>query len=41
LTAAIEAQPDKRDQIIAGRMATWRSNMLATIAGVKELAETK
>ena len=39
LTAAIEAQPDKRDEIIASRMATWRKNMLATIAGVKELAE--
>jgi hypothetical protein len=39
LSAAIEAQPDKRDQIIAHRMATWRSNMLATIGGVKDLAE--
>ena len=39
LTAAIEAQPDKRDQIIASRMATWRSNMTATINGVKTLAE--
>lgn len=39
LTTAIEAQPDKRDQIIAGRMATWRSNMTATISGVKTLAE--
>jgi uncharacterized protein YndB with AHSA1/START domain len=39
LCAAIEAQPDKRDQIIAHRMATWRSNMLATIGGVKDLAE--
>lgn len=40
LTAAIEAQPDKRDYIIASRMATWRSNMTATINGVKSLAET-
>lgn len=39
LTAAIEAQPDKRDEIIAHRMATWRSNMIATINGVKALAE--
>lgn len=39
LTAAIEAQPDKRDTIVAHRMATWRSNMLATINGVKSLAE--
>ena len=39
LSAAIEAQPDKRDQIIEHRMATWRSNMLATIGGVKDLAE--
>ncbi|NBN89938.1 MAG: hypothetical protein EBV24_06465 [Actinobacteria bacterium] len=39
LSAAIKAQPDKRDQIIAHRMATWRSNMLATIGGVKDLAE--
>lgn len=39
LTAAIEARPDKRDDIIAHRMATWRSNMLATIDGVKSLAE--
>lgn len=39
LTAAIEANPDRRDQIIAGRMAVWRENMLATINGVKALAE--
>lgn len=39
LTAAIEAQPDKRDEIVAHRMATWRSNMTATVNGVKELAE--
>ena len=39
LTDAIEARPDKRDHIIASRMATWRTNMLATIAGVKDLAE--
>jgi len=39
LTAAIEARPDKRDEIIASRMATWRANMTATIDGVKTLAE--
>ena len=39
LTAAMEAQPDKRDEIIAHRMSTWRSNMTATINGVKALAE--
>ena len=39
LTAAIEARPDKRDEIIASRMATWRSNMTATVNGVKVLAE--
>ena len=41
LTAAIDAQPDKRDEIIASRMATWRKNMIATIGGVKELAERR
>lgn len=41
LTAAIEARPDKRDDIIASRMATWRMNMVATIDGVKELAEAR
>lgn len=39
LTAAIEAHPEKRNEIIASRMATWRANMLATISGVKYLAE--
>jgi len=41
LTAAIEANPDRRDEIIASRMGTWRANMLATIEGVKALAEAR
>lgn len=41
LTAAIEAQPEKRDEIIAARMGTWRKNMVATIGGVKDLAERR
>jgi len=41
LTAAIDAQPDKRDEIISSRMATWHKNMIATIGGVKELAERR
>jgi hypothetical protein len=41
LTAAIEAQPEKRDEIIEARMGTWRKNMVATIGGVKDLAERR
>jgi uncharacterized protein YndB with AHSA1/START domain len=39
LTAAIEAMPDKEERIIARRIAEWRDNMLATITGIKAMAE--
>ena len=39
LSAAINAQPEKRDEIIAHRMSTWRANMEATVLGIKDLAE--
>lgn len=39
LTPAIEAMPDKEEQIIERRLGEWRSNMEATVAGIKRLAE--
>jgi len=39
LTAAIEARPDKEDRIVENRLAEWRSNMQATVEGIKALAE--
>jgi hypothetical protein len=39
LTPAIEAMPDKEERIVARRLDEHRFNMLATLHGIKELAE--
>jgi hypothetical protein len=39
VTDIIEKMPDKEEKIIARRLQEWESNMSATIAGIKELAE--
>ncbi len=39
LSAAIDAAPDREEEIIEDRLAEWRYNMEATVAGVKDLAE--
>jgi hypothetical protein len=39
LTPAIEAMPDKEERIVARRLDEHRFNMLATLAGIKDLAE--
>jgi uncharacterized protein YndB with AHSA1/START domain len=39
LTPAIEAMPDKEERIVARRLEEHRANMLATLEGVKALAE--
>lgn len=41
LTPAIEAMPDKEERIIARRLDEHRFNMLATVQGIKELAEAR
>jgi uncharacterized protein YndB with AHSA1/START domain len=40
LTPAIEAMPDKEERIVARRLDEHRFNMLATLAGIKDLAES-
>ncbi len=39
LTPAIEAQPDKEERIVARRLDEWRTNMQATVDGIKSIAE--
>ena len=39
LTPAIEAMPDKEERIVARRLAEFEANMLATLQGIKALAE--
>jgi uncharacterized protein YndB with AHSA1/START domain len=39
LTPAIQAMPDKEERIVAGRLEEWRRNMMATVEGIKALAE--
>jgi len=39
LNIAIEAMPDKEGRIISGRMAEWRRNMAANLAGIKSIVE--
>lgn len=39
LTPAIQAMPDKEERIVAGRLEEWRRNMIATVEGIKALAE--
>jgi uncharacterized protein YndB with AHSA1/START domain len=39
LTPAIEAMPDKEERIVARRLDEHRFNMVATLQGIKDLAE--
>lgn len=39
ITFAIESMPDKEERIVARRLAEWRANMVATIEGIKAMAE--
>ena len=39
LNIAIDAMPEKEGRIISGRMAEWRTNMAANLAGIKALVE--
>ena len=39
ITAAIEARPLKEEQIVANRLDDWRTNMEATVSGIRSLAE--
>ena len=41
LSIAIEAMPDKEERIVARRLEEWRSNMQATVEGIKALAEAE
>ena len=40
LTPAIQARPDAEERIVARRLDEWRTNMQATVAGIKALAES-
>ncbi len=40
ITAAIEARPDREDDIIDRRLGEWRSNMTATVEGIKASVES-
>jgi uncharacterized protein YndB with AHSA1/START domain len=40
LTPAIEARPDKEERIVERRLEEWTRNMEATVAGIKQLAES-
>lgn len=39
VTAQIDRNPGRADEIIARRLGQWRSGMTATVAGIKGLAE--
>ncbi len=39
LNSAIDAMPDREDDIVARRLDQWNDNMARTIEGIKELAE--
>ncbi len=39
MTPAIDAQPDYEEKIVAQRLGEWRANMLATIEGIKAIAQ--
>jgi len=41
LSPAIEAMPDKEERIVARRLDEHRFNMLATLNGIKDLAEKR
>ena len=40
ITAAIEARPDREDDIVERRLDEWRSNMTATVEGIKASVES-
>jgi uncharacterized protein YndB with AHSA1/START domain len=39
ITPLIEQMPDKEERIIARRLDEWRTNMTATVTGIKNMAE--
>lgn len=39
LTPAIEARPDAEEHIVERRLTEWRTNMQATVEGIKAIAE--
>ena len=39
VTAFIAERPDAEERIVAGRLAMWRTNMEATLEGIRQLAE--
>jgi hypothetical protein len=41
ISMAIEAMPDKESRILHRRLAEHNANMVATLAGIKELAEAQ
>ena len=41
LSPAIEARPDKESRILHRRLAEHQANMIATLTGIKELAEAR
>jgi hypothetical protein len=41
LTPAIEAMPDKEERIVARRLEEFRTNMQATVEGIKHIAESE
>jgi uncharacterized protein YndB with AHSA1/START domain len=41
LTPAIEAMPDKEERIIARRLSEHEANILATLEGIKQIAEAR
>lgn len=41
VTTVIGRNPDAEEQIVANRLEQWRENMMATVAGIKDLAEAE
>ena len=39
LTMAVEARPDREERIVVRRLEEWRTNMAATVEGIKARAE--
>ena len=39
LTPMIDARPEREERLVAGRLEQWRTNMEATLAGIRDLAE--
>lgn len=40
VTMLIDREPDRAEQIIAGRLQQWRAGMSAVVAGIRALAES-